>query len=176
MRFATPPSNSVSARRELLNLRHAEARRDDRLARVASSPPVHCAPLHRATASCCAPGAANNAALRQASCHVGATVSEPDSFCASGLKPPGDPAGEQLDAGDEEPSLSALDGSLEVLGETAIAVEPCNGAFDNPSLRQRLKASRSIGSPDDFDGPSAHFGECLAQLLAGVATIGKDVA
>jgi hypothetical protein len=37
-----------------------------------------------------------------------------------------------------------------VLGEAAAAAEPCEGTFDDPSLRQNLETDRMIGALDDF--------------------------
>ncbi len=47
---------------------------------------------------------------------------------------PSETAREDADAGDQDPSLGAGDGRLEVLGEAAVASEPGEGAFDHPSL------------------------------------------
>ncbi len=42
-----------------------------------------------------------------------------------------DPAAEELDAGDQEPSVGAFDGFLEVLGEAFVSAEPSEGPFDD---------------------------------------------
>jgi hypothetical protein len=89
---------------------------------------------------------------------------------------PGDAAGEQLDAGDEEPRLGAFDGRFEVFGEAAIAIEPGDGALDDPSSRQRLAALGGVGAPDDVEGPGAKLSEGLAKLAAGIAAVGEDMA
>ena len=52
---------------------------------------------------------------------------------------PGQAAREQLDVGDEEPNLRALEGGFEVLGEAAIAVELGDGAHDDPSTGKGSK-------------------------------------
>src|SRR6202051_3880248 len=88
---------------------------------------------------------------------------------------PCEAAGKQADAGDEEPSLGAGDGSLEVLGETALTPEPSEGAFDDPAFALRLEGTNLLGSSDDFNHPSAERGDRIAQLVAAVDAVGKDV-
>jgi hypothetical protein len=65
---------------------------------------------------------------------------------------------------------------LEVLGEASIAAEPGQRPFDDPSAGQDLEALGGIGSLDDLDGPSADAAQRLAQLFAGIATIGEEMA
>lgn len=48
--------------------------------------------------------------------------------------------------GDQEPGLGAGDGSLEVLGETAVASEPGKGAFDNPAFGLGLECADLLGA------------------------------
>jgi hypothetical protein len=87
-----------------------------------------------------------------------------------------DSSGDLVDGCDEEPGGSAFEGSLEVLGETAVPVEPSDCTLDNPPARQQLEALGGVGSFDDFERPSADFGECSAQFFPGIAAIGEDVA
>ena len=61
--------------------------------------------------------------------------------------------------GDEEPGGCAGDGGLEVLGETATAAEPGEGALDDPSSRQELEAFDAGRTLDDLDGPRAAIGD-----------------
>jgi hypothetical protein len=59
-------------------------------------------------------------------------------------KPPGNPASEQLDAGDEQSSLGTFYGCFKVLGKPAVAAEPGDGAFDDPSPSQGFEAFGSF--------------------------------
>lgn len=63
----------------------------------------------------------------------------------------------ELDRGEEEPGSCAFDGSLEVLGQSAVAAEPGEGSFDHPAARKHLEALCGIGALDDLDSPPADF-------------------
>ena len=65
---------------------------------------------------------------------------------------------------------------LEVLGEMAVAVQPCKGAFDNQSAGQDNEALGVIGTLDDLKRPVADFGERLFQLLSRIAAICEHMA
>ena len=67
---------------------------------------------------------------------------------------PCESAREELDAGAEEPGFGAGNGRREVLGQAAIAVEPGQGALDDPAARQQLGALCGVGSLDDLEGPA----------------------
>jgi hypothetical protein len=81
-----------------------------------------------------------------------------------------------LHGGQEEPSLGAGDGSLEVLGEAAIAVEPGEGPFDDPAARQEFEAGRVLRSLDDLNRPLAELGKCSLKLWAGISAVSEEVA
>lgn len=57
---------------------------------------------------------------------------------------PSDPASEELDGCDEQPSGGGRDGLFEVLDEAAVAVEPSQGSLDDPPAGQDLEAFCSI--------------------------------
>ena len=78
--------------------------------------------------------------------------------------------------GDEDPCNGACDGGLEVLGEPAASIEPCERSLDNPSARQNLEAFRGIGSFDDFKGPGSEFGQGVLQLVTRIGAVSEDVA
>ena len=64
--------------------------------------------------------------------------------------------------------------SFEVFGqEAAVAIEPGEGTFDNPAAREDFEADGVGHAPDDLDAPSAEFGECLEELIAGIGTVGE---
>lgn len=86
-----------------------------------------------------------------------------------------DAAGEELDQCDEEPSGSRSDGLLEVLGQSAVSVEPCQRAFDDPAAGQHLKALGCVGSLDDLDGPLADAAQGVLELVSGIASVGEEV-
>lgn len=65
---------------------------------------------------------------------------------------------------------------FKVLAEAAVAAEPCQCSFHDPAAGQDLEALCGIGSLDDLDGPSADAAQRFAQLIAGIATIGEQVA
>ena len=65
----------------------------------------------------------------------------------------GEASGEQPEMGHEHPCDLGEDGAFEVFGEAAAPPEPCEGAFDDPSLRQKLEAFDTGGSFDDLDYP-----------------------
>ena len=44
-------------------------------------------------------------------------------------------AGQELDVGDEDPCDSGFDELFEILGEPAIASQPCEGALHDPTAR-----------------------------------------
>jgi len=77
--------------------------------------------------------------------------------------------------GDEHPGNRAGDRGLEVLGKPAAAAEPGEGAFEHPSARQDAEARGALGTLDDLKRPSPALGQRRAQLVAGVAAVGKDV-
>ena len=64
-------------------------------------------------------------------------------------------AREELDRSDEEPCGCRCDGLFEVLGEAAVAIEPCQRSFYDPAARENHEALGRIGTLDDFDGPFA---------------------
>ena len=86
-----------------------------------------------------------------------------------------DSAGDLVDGCDEKPSCGAFDGSFEVLGEAAVAVQPCDCPLDYPAAWQKLEALGGVGAFDNFQGPCADFGERGAQFVPGISPIGEDV-
>ncbi len=87
-----------------------------------------------------------------------------------------DPSGDELDGGHEEPRGGAFDGPFEVLGETAVAVEPCEGALDHPAAGDSLEPLGTVGTLDDFYCPLAHVAQGGAEFGAGIPPIGEDMA
>ena len=78
--------------------------------------------------------------------------------------------------GDEDPRLGGCGVALPVLGQSAASSEPGEGAFDHPAARDHLEAFGGIGALDDLDRPLAGPAQGGAQLRAGVAAIGVDMA
>ena len=64
-------------------------------------------------------------------------------------------AGEQPNAGNEEPSLAAGDGLLEVFGETATTSDPGERTLDDPAFPLRLEPADALGSCHNLDAPTA---------------------
>ena len=61
---------------------------------------------------------------------------------------------------------------LVVLGQTAIPVEPAEGSFDNPALRQHLKGME-VRAFDDFEDVAEHSLAPIDDALF-VAAVDKD--
>jgi hypothetical protein len=83
---------------------------------------------------------------------------------------------DKLNGGDVDPGLGTLDGGFEVFGKAAVAIEPGEGTFDDPSAREHFEANRIGHAPNDFDAPSAEFDECFKELIARIGTVGEEVA
>lgn len=76
---------------------------------------------------------------------------------------------------EEDPGLSAGDGSLDIHCERAAAAEPGEGSLDDPSSRQDFEALRLIGALDDLKGPSSDLAEAPLELVAAIAAVGEDM-
>src|SRR5713101_4946129 len=74
------------------------------------------------------------------------------------------------------PRLGARNRRLEILRQAAVAIEPSQGPFDDPTPRQQLKADSVSGTFDDLDGPVAEFGESFGQVGTVVDTVGEEMA
>src|SRR6266436_4243864 len=88
---------------------------------------------------------------------------------------PCEAAGEELDAGDHDPSGCAGDGRLKILGEASVPIEPSERAFDDPTSRLRFERPYALGPGNDLDGPLAQIGECVEQLLPAIDAVGEDM-
>ena len=79
----------------------------------------------------------------------------------------------QVNHGNSDPRLRGLRQRLEVFTQPSRAIEPAEGAFDNPAPLHHMKA---LGVPRAFhnhEGPLQH-GRDPCDQLAGVAAIGPD--
>jgi hypothetical protein len=78
----------------------------------------------------------------------------------------------EADRGPAQESESVSVKAFPIFGETATAIEPSNGALDNPSFWQDGEASSRIGSSDDLDVDVAeNTADCVlkdASLVSGV--------
>ena len=63
--------------------------------------------------------------------------------------------------------------TLEVLGETAEAADPSQGALDDPAFGKNDEAMQLV-TLDDRDGPGSGLGEGRRQLRSLVAGVGED--
>lgn len=70
----------------------------------------------------------------------------------------------------------AGDGVLEVFGEAAVAIEPGQGSFDDPSTGQDLEALSDIAEPDDLQGPFAEAVKGHAKFGSAISGIRKHMA
>ena len=57
----------------------------------------------------------------------------------------------ETNRGEAEKSECVSGEIFEILGQAATAIEPREGALDNPASRQKLKPFGVIGAVDDFD-------------------------
>ena len=80
-----------------------------------------------------------------------------------------------LDRGCEEPSRGGCDGLLEVLGKSAISVEPGDRPFDDPPAGQDFEALDVVGALDDRDHPVAPRLQGIFQFLASISAISEYV-
>src|SRR3984957_883095 len=78
--------------------------------------------------------------------------------------------------GDKDPGHSAGQGGLEVLGEPSAPTEPGESALDDPAAWQHFEPVELIGALDHLDRPAADLRQLQAQLVAGIAAIGEDMA
>lgn len=62
-----------------------------------------------------------------------------------------EPAGEEADAGYEDPGFGGSDGAFEVFCQPSAPAEPGKGALHYPSARQNLEALGTVGAFDDFE-------------------------
>lgn len=65
---------------------------------------------------------------------------------------------------------------LEVPGKASVPAEPRKGPLNDPASGQNLEALGVVGLLDDLDRPFPYLAQRLAQLVAGLATIGEDVS
>ncbi len=86
------------------------------------------------------------------------------------------PAGQELNAIEEEPCLGAGDGRFEVLGQAPVAVKPGQGTFDHPAARYDFEALRGIGPLDDLQGPSTQPSQRVLEFRAAIGAVGEDMA
>jgi hypothetical protein len=63
---------------------------------------------------------------------------------------------------------------LDVLGEPAAAVQPAEGALDDPPFRQHLEAGHTVGALDDLQLPAAEGAHGRRRGGPLVAAIGED--
>ena len=64
-----------------------------------------------------------------------------------------------------------------ILGEPPAAVEPCDGALNDPTLGFDDKAFSVISAFDDFDHQAAHrFGGAVAEYRPRIGAVGEQLA
>ena len=78
--------------------------------------------------------------------------------------------------GDEEPGLGGGDGIRPILGQSAAASEPGEGAFDNPAARQDLEALGAIGTFDNLHRPIVDLFQGAMQFRPPIAGVIKSLA
>lgn len=82
---------------------------------------------------------------------------------------------EGLYRGCEEPSSGRGDGLLEVLGKSAVSVEPGDSPLDDPPAGQDFEAPNLVRSLDDGDHPAAQGLQGILQFLASISAISEHV-
>ncbi len=85
---------------------------------------------------------------------------------SSGCEPPD----EELDEGDGSHGGAGLDQFFDILGGSAVAAEPSEGAFDDPALGQQMESLGVALAPDGLEAEPLLRGStgCLVALIAGV--------
>lgn len=78
---------------------------------------------------------------------------------------------EDSDVSDEDPG----DGRFEVFGKPGASAEPGKCSFHHPAQRQNFETGSSVGTRDDRDRPLPDLTQRVAELVAGIATIDKDM-
>jgi hypothetical protein len=84
------------------------------------------------------------------------------------------PAQHEADGGEEDEGDGAVREVLEILGEAPTAIEPGDGALDDPALRQELEA-RTIAAFDDLELPVRDGAEDLFELGALIGAVADDL-
>src|SRR3954454_6470532 len=85
-------------------------------------------------------------------------------------------AGEEAQIGEVDPGGFAGDCCLKVFCEAAAAAKPGEAALHHPAPRQELEAFDTGGPLDNLDCPRPAIGNSVAQLLAAIDPVGKDMA
>lgn len=67
----------------------------------------------------------------------------------------GEAAQHEADHGEAQEGERGPGEVLDILGQPAAAVQPAEGALDDPPLRQRLEAAHAVGTLDDLQLPAA---------------------
>src|SRR3979490_647006 len=82
----------------------------------------------------------------------------------------------ETNRGEAEKSECVLGEIFEILGQAATAIEPREGALDNPASRQKLKPFGVIGAFDDFDFEVRQkFGRSLLKDWPLISAVSKEL-
>src|SRR5580704_16445028 len=81
----------------------------------------------------------------------------------------------ETNRGEAEKSECVSGEIFEILGQAATAIEPREGALDNPASRQKLKPFGVIGAFDDFDFEVRQkFGRSLLKDWPLISAVSKE--
>ena len=83
------------------------------------------------------------------------------------------PAQHEADGGEEDEGDGAACEVLEIFGEAPTAIEPGDGALDDPALRQEFEA-RAIAALDDLELPVRDGAEDLFELGALIGAVAEN--
>src|SRR3984893_2603506 len=82
----------------------------------------------------------------------------------------------ETNRGEAEKSECVSGEIFEILGQAATAIEPREGALDNPASRQKLKPFGVIGAFDDFDFEVRQkFGRSLLKDWPLISAVSKEL-
>ena len=82
----------------------------------------------------------------------------------------------ETNRGEVEKSECVSGDIFEILGQAAAAIKPGEGAFDNPTSRQKLKPFGLIGAVDDFDFEVGQdFGRSLVKDRPLISAVSKQL-
>jgi len=65
---------------------------------------------------------------------------------------------------------------LEVLGQSAVSIQPCQRPLYDPTAREDHETPADIGPCDYLEGPFANPAQRLPKFVANIAAIGKHGA
>jgi len=86
----------------------------------------------------------------------------------------GDSFGEQVNGGEIEPGFAAFREKFVVFGQATEAREPSQGAFDDPTLGQHLKAGLALVALDNLQVHVRFVPDKVVQMVSIITAVRED--